>query len=258
MLSASAASLSPLDETVNPAPRTMFGRVSPVDRSAGDFDVYLEVGTKRAFAGALDWPGWCRSGRDETSALDALLASARRYAAVLRGTRLGFRAPTDPSSLHVVERLKGDATTDFGAPSVAPSSDEEPVSDEDLRRFGRVLGATWRALDRAAEAAGGKELRKGPRGGGRSLDGIVRHVAGADAGYLGALGWRHRTDKGADPADALVGTRDAILDGLEASARGEIPRRGPRGGERWLPRYFVRRVAWHALDHAWEIEDRVV
>jgi hypothetical protein len=24
----------------------------------------------------------------------------------------------------------------------------------------------------------------------------------------------------------------------------------------WEPRYAVRRSAWHALDHAWEIEDR--
>ena len=25
----------------------------------------------------------------------------------------------------------------------------------------------------------------------------------------------------------------------------------------WPPRYAARRIAWHALDHAWEIEDRV-
>ena len=50
--------------------------------------------------------------------------------------------------------------------------------------------------------------------------------------------------------------RDAVLAGLAAAARSEIPARGPRGGLRWRPRYFVRRVAWHLLDHAWEIEDR--
>jgi hypothetical protein len=31
----------------------------------------------------------------------------------------------------------------------------------------------------------------------------------------------------------------------------------PRQTKRpWSPRFFVRRSAWHALDHAWEIEDR--
>ena len=35
----------------------------PMARSSDKMDVYLEVGQKRTFAGALDWPGWCRSGR---------------------------------------------------------------------------------------------------------------------------------------------------------------------------------------------------
>lgn len=51
--------------------------------------------------------------------------------------------------------------------------------------------------------------------------------------------------------------REEVLKGLASAAAGEIPARGPRGGLRWPPRYFVRRVAWHVLDHAWEIEDRI-
>jgi hypothetical protein len=27
----------------------------------------------------------------------------------------------------------------------------------------------------------------------------------------------------------------------------------PKG---WLPRYAARRIAWHVLDHAWEMQDR--
>jgi hypothetical protein len=220
------------------------------------FEVYLEVGKKRTFAGALAWPGWCRRGTDEDSALEALLDSAPRYAKALRGTRLGFRAPAGVSALAVVERLPGDATTDFGAPGATPSADRKRVTRGDLDRFGTVLRATWRTLDRAVEEASGRKLSKGPRGGGRSLDGIVDHVLGADAGYLGSLGWKHRVDPKADRAQEVLRIRKAMLDGIAASARGEIPRRGPRGGTRWSPRYFVRRVAWHALDHAWEIEDR--
>ncbi len=26
----------------------------------------------------------------------------------------------------------------------------------------------------------------------------------------------------------------------------------------WTARSFVRRVAWHTLDHTWEIEDRIL
>jgi hypothetical protein len=85
------------------------------------FDVYLEVGAKRVFACAVDWPGWCRSGSDEATALRALLDYGPRYAAVVRSTRLGFDAPTRLEELRVVERLVGNATTDFGALGVIPS-----------------------------------------------------------------------------------------------------------------------------------------
>jgi hypothetical protein len=71
-------------------------------------------------------------------------------------------------------------------------------------------------------------------------------------GYLAALGWKVRSSG----ADRVGETRTAIIEGIRASARGEIPAKGPRGGNRWPVRYFVRRVAWHVIAHAWEIERR--
>jgi hypothetical protein len=44
---------------------------------------YVETGTKRAFAGAIEWPGWCRAGRDPDSALEALFDYRTRYAMTL-------------------------------------------------------------------------------------------------------------------------------------------------------------------------------
>jgi hypothetical protein len=226
-------------------------------RSANEIDVYFEIGKKRTFAGAIDWPGWSRSGRDESSALQALVEYAPRYARVLGEVRLGFQAPADTSALAVIERVEGNATTDFGAPGMAPSSDARPVDDEELRRFQALLEACWQAFDTATQAAAGQELRKGPRGGGRALEGIVRHVLGGDAGYLAQLGWKFKQSETDDLDEELRRTRQAILEGLAAAARGELAARGPRGGVRWTPRTFVRRVAWHVLDHVWEIEDRV-
>jgi hypothetical protein len=220
-------------------------------------DVYLEIGKKRTFAGAIDWPGWCRRGRDEASALQALVDYGRRYARVLRSTPLGFQAPAGPSAFAIVERLEGNATTDFGAPGQVPSSDARPVDDDEMQRFQALLQACWRAFDEAVSGAAGKALRKGPRGGGREVEGIVEHVLGADAGYLSRLGWKLKKGAGDDPSADADQIRRAILDGLAAAARGELPTHGPRGGVRWTPRYFVRRSAWHVLDHAWEIEDRI-
>ena len=219
--------------------------------------VYLEIGEKRTFAGAIDWPGWCRSGRDQESALQALLEYRSRYARVVRATELNFQAPTDAGSFVVVERLKGNATTDFGAPDAAPARDSEPVNETELKRFQAILKACWRAFDTAVRSAEGKELRKGPRGGGRELDAVVRHVLGSDASYISSLGWKVKPAEEADLNEELKRTRRAILEALTAATHGEVAERGPRGGIRWKPRYFVRRVAWHVLDHAWEIEDRI-
>src|SRR2546425_1304733 len=144
--------------------------------SRGKTAVYLEVGSKRVFAGALEWPGWCRSGRDDESALQALVLYGPRYAAAIGRAAGGFTPPSDASGLRVVERLKGNATTDFGAPSMAPSSDGRPVDATEANRIEAILKACWAKLDRAARAASGHTLRKGPRGGGRELDAIMRHV----------------------------------------------------------------------------------
>jgi hypothetical protein len=225
-------------------------------RSSNRIDVYLEVGEKKTFAGVLDWPGWSRSGRDEESALQALAAAGPRYARALRTSRLGFQAPTDVSAFVVSERLEGNATTDFGAPGIAPSSDANPVNPDELQRLQKILRACWRTFDATVKSATGKSLRTGPRGGGRHLEGIIEHVLGADEGYLNAVGWKIKTSNARDLNARLEQSRQATLRALTASARGEIPAKGPRGGVRWAPRYFVRRVAWHILDHAWEIEDR--
>jgi hypothetical protein len=225
-------------------------------RSKKPIPIYLEVGAKRTFACAVDWPGWSRSGRDEASAIAALFESAPRYARLIGRSRLGFANPTSSSALHVTERIRGDATTDFGAPGGVPRADAGAVTDAELARLRTLIEAAWRGLDAAAAGARGVSLRKGPRGGGRDLDAIVGHVRDAEAGYLSGLGWPFRADARADAAAELKRTRAAVLEGLAASARGEIPARGPRGGKRWKPRKFARRLAWHAIDHAWEIEDR--
>ena len=167
---------------------------------------------------------------------------------------LGFEAPTAIEQLEIRERLQGDASTDMGSLSGnAPTYDSKPLHQQDHERLVKVLEACWQALDRAARAARGKELRKGTRGGGRPLDGVVQHVLDGEGGYLRRL--EYKRDKQAEK-DARL-SRKAMLEALAASARGEVPEEGPRGGKRWTGRYFVRREAWHVLDHAWEIEDRM-
>jgi hypothetical protein len=234
-------------------------RVAPEKAAASGkpIAIYLEVGAKRTFACAVDWPGWARSGRDEETAIAALVESAPRYAKIVGRTRLGFVTPASIAALRVSERLPGNATTDFGAPGAVPRADAKPPSDAEVTRIAKLIEAAWRAFDDAAAGARGVALAKGPRGGGRDLDDIARHVREAEAGYLSALGWSFKADPRASASAEQKRIRASVLEGLAASARGEIPAKGPRGGTRWGPRHFARRLAWHAIDHAWEIADRM-
>jgi len=175
---------------------------------------------------------------------------APRYARVVK--HLGFVAPTAIAQLEIRERLRGDAATDMGSlSSNAPTYDSQPLDHKEHQRLVNILEACWRALDRAAEAGRGKELRKGTRGGGRTRDAIVQHVLDGEGGYLSRL--EYRRSKQAETNVKL--SRAAMLEALAASVRGEVPEVGPRGRRRGSGRYVGRREAWHVLAHALEIED---
>jgi hypothetical protein len=220
--------------------------------------IFVETGNRWVFTGAVDWPGWCRRGKDEALALQELMEAGPRYAKALSHAEVSFIVPKSLDDFKVHQRIEGNATTDFGAPDAPLDSDLEQVNSADLERFRAILHGCWEDFDRTVKSAQGKELRLGPRGGGRDLAKIIEHIIGSDASYLGRIGWKKPKDAGASEGERLKTMRKAILEGLEASGRGELPEKGPRGGLRWPARRFVRRVAWHTLDHAWEIEDRLV
>src|SRR5205814_2715757 len=205
--------------------------------------VYLELGAKRVYAATVDWPGWCRSGRSEEAALEELAAYAPRYADV--ATAAGV-APPSGDGFTIVERVKGDGTTDFGAPGRVPALDAEPLEAAAARRLADLVAAAWTVFDRIA-ADSPAEMRKGPRGGGRDRDKMIEHVLGAEASYARQLGVKHKQPAPGDRA-AITALREAILAALV----------GPPDNVRWPVPYAARRIAWHVLDHAWEMQDKAI
>lgn len=224
---------------------------------ASPVDVYLEIGKRRVFAGAVEWPGWCRSARDADAALEEMLAYGPRFAKAVEKAAPAFKAPKDLSAFRIVQKLKGDATTDFGAPGIAPKADERPLGVQELKRLHGLIEACWSGLDHAAKAAAGTVLSVGPRGGGRELDAIVAHVFEADIAYLGRLGGRFRRGRAATGVREKTRLRRTFLETVASRAAGEPPAPSRSSKPAWTPRYAVRRSAWHALDHVWEIEDRM-
>lgn len=226
-------------------------------KNLSQIPVVLEIGKSRIFASALEWPGWTRSGRNEAAALDALLAYGERYQKAIRSARLGFHAPTDLAALKVTERLTGNSATDFGAPDIAASQDSDVVDAKALKRLQAILNACWKSFEEVVESASGKQLKKGPRGGGRTALQIAEHVIESHYSYLKMIYWREPHKKTDDLSAMFKAVKQADAKALAFAISDEMPETGPRGGALWKPRYFVRRAAWHILDHAWEIEDKL-
>jgi hypothetical protein len=218
--------------------------------------VALEIVRTRTFAVAVDWPGLTRGGRDEDAALSALLRAAPRYAAALAAAGVLFAPPADREGLAVVDRLAGTAGTEFGAPSVHLPGDDEPLDGPELERHLGILRAGWAAFEAATARHAGAELEKGPRGGGRDLPKIAEHVRGADEAYLVKLG--SRPPKGPAGPLSIDELHAAALATLRTRALGLPVANASRAVTLWTPRWYVRYVTWHWLDHAWEIEDRAL
>ena len=222
-------------------------------------EVFLEAGDKRVFASAAEWPGWSRSGKTDDEALAALFAYGPRYLAAL-GPGSGFSPPHAVTDFKIVERLRGGPTTDFGAPGAESPTEGRPIQEAELGRLFGLLERCWIAFDRSADGATGRELTKGPRGGGRERDAIVTHVLEAEEAYLRGIGGSVRDLPGHDMGTAvrMAALRARIVETLADRAAGVPPPPNPRRTRAiWSVRYYVRRSAWHALDHAWEIEDRL-
>jgi hypothetical protein len=211
--------------------------------------VIMETAPKRSFASALDWPGWSRGGRSPEAALEDLAAYADRYAVVAAAAGLRLPGVTGSDAFTIAEEVAGNATTEFGAPAIAASVETSKATPAGGRRVAALLEAAWTVFDDVVSSAPAA-LRKGPRGGGRDRDAMVDHVLGAEHAFAGKIGVRLPQPRPADIA-ARDAVREAILSVVRADRSG-VPARA--GG--WSPRYAARRLAWHALDHAWEMQDR--
>lgn len=213
--------------------------------------VLLEIGPKgkRVVASAMDWPGLERWGRTEDEAIERMLAYVPRYAPVADRVDLGPEFASRHTPV-VVERTPGNTSTDWWGVAHVPSVIEaDPLTDDELERRIGLMEATWACFDGAAEASDAP-LTHGPRGGGRERDHILRHVYASERhNFWRKVGIREDDEVRLTPEE-LAGHRERFLAAIrEYHAQGQPARR-------WPLRFLIRRTAQHAMDHAWELEDR--
>ena len=212
--------------------------------------VTLEIGPrgKQVVAVAPDWPGLERGAKTAEAAIERLRSYLPRYAAVtkLAGTEAAFA--TIPI-IDVVERYPGTGSTDFWGISFAFSSlDQQTMSGEALERELRLMRACWEFFD-GVRLRVSAEMLKGPRGGGRQRDHIVRHTFAAEQDWAKKLGVLTSQDAMLTD-EGLNAHRDAYCNAIRAlHSQGKMART-------WPLRYLIRHTAFHTLDHAWEMEDK--
>jgi hypothetical protein len=206
---------------------------------------------KRSVAFSLEWQGWSRGAKTAELALETLEAYRVRYRPIadLAGMAREFDAA---GPLEVVEDRVGPGSTDFWGISFAPSSTEQgPMSEAELDRGITILQACWAFFDGVA-ARVSPEMRKGPRGGGRDRDRIIRHTIRTESeDFAKQVGLRIPEEAALTP-DGLRQHRETYVAAMHAYNAGEVAKRM----RSWTLPFLIRHSAFHTLDHAWEMEDK--
>ena len=207
---------------------------------------------KRAVAFSIDWPGWSRGAKSAEAAIETLEFYRERYRPVadLAGMAREFGAA---GPLEIVEDKVGTGSTDFWGISFSPSASErdDSMGNAELERGITILQACWTFFDGVA-ARVSPEMRKGPRGGGRDRDRIIRHTIRTESeDFAKQVGLRIAEEAALTP-DGLRQHREAYLAAMRAYNAGEVAKRMRSST---LP-FLIRHSAFHTLDHAWEMEDK--
>ena len=215
--------------------------------------VTLEIGPKgkRVVAVAPDWPGLERGAKTAEDALERLRAYLPRYAQVAKIAKMD--AAFDPiQDVDVVEEYPGTGSTDFRGISFAFSSiDKQEITVEELARELLLLQACWAFFDDVRGRVSA-EMRKGPRGGGRDRDHIVRHTFAAEQQWAKKIGLL-TPDDAMQSGMGIQAHRDAYCQAIR-----DYHAEGKMAGKvaKWPLRYLIRHTAFHTMDHAWEMEDK--
>ena len=206
---------------------------------------------KRSVAFALDWPGWSRGARTPELALEALESYRGRYSSVaaLAGLSREFDAA---GPLEIVEDKVGTGSTDFWGISFSPAATEHgPMTDAEFDRAITLLRACWAYFDEVAGRVS-PHMRKGPRGGGRDRDRIIRHTVRTESeDFAKQVGIRIPEEAALTPDGLQTHRRDYVA-AMRAYNAGEVRRRM----RSWTLPFLIRHSAYHTLDHAWEMEDK--
>jgi hypothetical protein len=206
---------------------------------------------KRFVAFTMDWPGWSRGAKTAELAIDTLESYRQRYLPVAQLAGL-TRQFNSAGPLEIVEDKVGTGSTDFWGISFSPcATEQDPMSEAELERAITLLRAGWAFFDGVA-ARVSPEMAKGPRGGGRDRDQIIRHTLINEREQFAKKVGVRSADGAVLTPEGVQAHRDAYVGAMRAYNAGTVKRRM----RSWTLPFLIRHTAFHTLDHAWEMEDK--
>ncbi|MEX0698091.1 MAG: hypothetical protein WD651_10690 [Acidimicrobiia bacterium] len=204
---------------------------------------------KKAVAFAVDWPGWNRGAKTPDLALETLESYRPRYRPIAVAAAM-VKEFDSAGPLEIAEERVGSGMTDFWGISFSTSGlEQEPMDKSEFDRKIRLLEACWAYFDDVAGRVSA-EMQKGPRGGGRDRDRIIRHtIRNESEDFARKVGLRI-PEEGALTPEGLRTHRESFVAAMrDYNNEGKTMRT-------WTLPFLIRHSAYHVLDHAWEMEDK--
>ena len=208
-----------------------------------------------AAAWALGLHGCAATARSEAAAIQALPGRIDGFVAWLTGSGEAVEPPR--GSVQVVERFESYRLDDGYEVNAIFAHDRRPVAKAEVETALRWLELAHERLAAAVAAAGSRPLY----GEGRTRDDLLGHVIRAERwlatrAELDQFTIAFPRDDG-PLEDQLRANRPFVRRYvLRASQDDAVRERSDSKGEGWTARKILRRLVYHVLDHAEELERR--
>ena len=215
----------------------------------------------RSIACALEHPGCFAYGKDGDSALASLPDAIRAYAtwigqhepAWISSNKIELRLEDTWQDYNIDESYDRNEKSDYYMVDAWFQHDWKPLTAIDIQRGLKMLAWSREDLLKTVEGLSREKLEQTYPRERWSINGILKHIGGAECWYLDRLGLSLPREQIPSEPFARLEISRARLNEVLPTLVGSKQVVGV-DGEFWSPRKLLRRTLWHERDHTWHIQ----
>ena len=215
----------------------------------------------RSIAWALEHPGCFAYGKDGDSALANLPDAFRAYAtwigqhepAWISSDKIELRLEDTWQDYNIDESYDRNEKSDYYMVDAWFRHDWKPLTAVDVQRGLKMLAWSRADLLKTVKGLSDEKLNQTYLGERWNINGILKHVGGAECWYLDWLGLALPREQIPDEPFARLKVSRARLNEKLTTLKGSKQVVGV-DGEFWSPRKLLRRALWHERDHTVHIQ----